>query len=269
MCLPLHRSDLKFVLQLPDVGQVQENQCGAPAGFWICGAILSEGQIMAYEGAVQLNPEDLCARGQIISRGFKSKSRVDHLLWMIRHHPEWDGFTANPLYSLANPAGLPLERSNYDLVKRAWLQQIVPTQTSGIVLHNAALFFAFQEPPLAIELLKRAIELEPDELVYVERLGMVYAICLMPRSLEQSVTDTPSFRSLAEEARIALQRSRDWILLAGALTAVHGGATPDEPDLYTKLEEVRPGEKPWSVVNQLPSRRWHRSKCVPPTTELK
>src|ERR1022692_735247 len=106
------------------IGQVQEKQCLGPAGFWICGATLSEGQLMAYERTVLLNPEDLCARGQIISRGTKS-SRVDHLLWMIQHHPEWDGFTANPLYSLANPPGLPLERSNYELVKRAWLQQIV------------------------------------------------------------------------------------------------------------------------------------------------
>ena len=91
------------------IGQVQEQQCLGPAGFWICGATLSESQLMAYERNVLLNPEDLCARGQIISRGTKS-SRVDHLLWMIQHHPEWDGFTANPLYSLANPPGLPLDR---------------------------------------------------------------------------------------------------------------------------------------------------------------
>jgi hypothetical protein len=189
---------------------------------------------------------------------------------MVHHHPEWDGFTANPLYSLANPPGLPLERSNYDLVKRAWLQQIVPTQTSAIVLHNASLFFAFHEPTRAIELLKRSIELEPDELVYLERLGMVYAICLMPGSLEHSVTDASAFRSLTtEEARNALQQSRDWILLAGALTAVHGGMTPDEPDLYSKLEDVRPGEEPWSIVDQLPSRGWRRSKCVPAATEFK
>jgi hypothetical protein len=222
---------------------------------------------MKYEQTVLLNPEDLCARGQIVSRG--TKSRVDHLLWMIQHHPEWDGFTANPLYSLANPPRLPLERSNYDLVKRTWLQQIVPTQTSGIVLHNASLFFSFHEPALAIDLLKRAIELEPGKPVYLERLGMVYAICLMPGSLEDGVTDTPAFRSLTEEAGNSLQRSRDWILLAGALTAVHGGITPDEPDLYTKLEEVRPGEEPWSIVDRLPSRGWRRSMCVPSTTELK
>lgn len=247
------------------VGQVQENQCLGPAGFWICGAILSERQLIAYEQAVLVNPEDLCARGQIISRG----RSVDHIIWMIHHHPEWDGFTANPLYRLENPPGLPLDSSSYDLVKRSWLEQAVPTQTSGIVLHNASSFFAFHEPALAVELLKRAIELEPNELVYVERLGMLYAICLMPSSLEHGVTDTPAFRALSEEARKALQRSRDWILLAGALTAAHGGVTPDDPDLYTKLEEVRPGEEPWSIVAQLPSRNWRRSKCVPAPVELK
>jgi hypothetical protein len=208
---------------------------------------------MTYEWAVLLNPEDLCARGQIISRG-TGWSRVDHLLWMIQHHPEWDGFTANPLYSLANPPGLPLERGNYDLVKRAWLQQVLPTQTDSIVLHNASLFFALHEPSFAVALLKRAIELEPNEPVYVERLGMIYAISLMPRSLEPTVTETPAFRVLSEEAKNALRRSRDWILLAGALTALHGGSTPDEPDLFVKLEEVRPGEEPWSIVDQLPWR---------------
>jgi hypothetical protein len=61
VCLqPVDRSrPLKSVLQHQDefrIGQVQEKLCLGPAGFWICGTTLSEGQLMAYERTVLLNP---------------------------------------------------------------------------------------------------------------------------------------------------------------------------------------------------------------------
>lgn len=133
-----------------------------------------------------------------VNRG--TESRIDHLVWMIQNHPEWDGFTANPLYCLSNPRS-EQERGSYDLLKKAWLKRAVLTRASGIVLHNASTFFALREPALAVELLERAIKVDPRELVYVERLGMLYAICLMPSSLEPSVTDNPMFGDLASSGR--------------------------------------------------------------------
>jgi hypothetical protein len=63
----------------------------------------------------------------------------------------------------------------------------------------------------------------------------------------------------------ALQHSKDWILLAGALSATNGACEPNTPDLYAKLKELRPGEQPWAIVDLLPSRScsWCRSTCVP------
>ena len=198
------------------------------------------------------------------SRG--KESRISHLVWMIQNHPEWDGFTANPRRALTNPRSEE-ERGSYHRLKEAWLQQVEPLHWSGIVLHNAAMFFARREHELAVELLRRAIALNPSELVYVERLGMLYAFCLFPPTCVEpgEIPANPTFRALAQLAEDTLSRSDDWVFLAGALTATTGGCSPTEPDLYTRLRQLRPGEAPWSIVDNLPSRTssWCRSTCIP------
>lgn len=263
------------------LGQDQEYACTDPAVFWICPTIPSEQQLRVYQQRVMANPDDVCARGELIVHlpvdmaDRLTPSRSDHLLWMIQNHPEWDGFAANPNRGLANPHS-ERERENYVLLKEAWLKQVGPTQNSGIVLHNGALFFApkqpeLADPELAVELLKRAIALDPHELVFVERLGMLYSYVLRSVSCPGRRTDYPEIsKVLVSEARDNLRRSNDWILLAGALT---GGLVdvcdPEEPDIYERLKEVRPGDAPWSIVEKLPSRTsiWCRSKCVPPPPE--
>lgn len=180
---------------------------------------------------------------------------------MIQNYPEWDGFAANPQYNLTRPRS----DQEYELLKQAWLKQTGSAQVNGIVLHNASLFFASYEPALAVELLKRAIGLDPHELVYVERLGMLYSTYLMPGLLMSGVTEAATFKAIAQEAENELAQSDDWVFLGGALTALHaGGGEPVEPDLYERLKRVRPDESVWSVVDQLPSKSapWIRSTCA-------
>jgi len=143
------------------------------------------------ERAVIENPNDICARGRLIASirtdpvDRKSQAvnpaRVDHLVWMIQHHPEWDGFSLEPNWSLAEPRSL--QERGIDITKRLkehWLKQVGPEQNGAMVLHNAAMFFAIREPEFAASLLKRAITLDPVEPLYVERLGLVYWYAKQP-----------------------------------------------------------------------------------------
>jgi hypothetical protein len=242
-----------------------------PAANWICPK-LSERQMAEFEWRFRhVNAEDVCVRGQLIAHypdtwaNRQIETRVDHLLWMIRNHPEWDGFTADPSYALANPRSAQ-ERGRLHEVKEAWLQQIGPAQTRAIVLHNAAMFFAVRERELAVALLKRAMALEPDEALYVERLGLVYGYSLVPPkcSGRDDMPDTPEFQRFAREARDTLLQSDNWVLVAGALRldrSKGGFCNPVDLNLRARLHELQP--KPDLYVRKLPSEtsRYCRTDC--------
>jgi hypothetical protein len=79
-----------------------------PAAYWVGSRVLTEQELAAAERNVRANPDDICARGDIIAfarqsepnHEFDGLTRLDHVLWMVRNHPEWDGFSLEPFYSL-------------------------------------------------------------------------------------------------------------------------------------------------------------------------
>src|SRR6266704_4532999 len=161
--------------------EVQSNYLG-PEGRWLPSSRrLSEADITAGEQFLTVNPDDFCTRARLIAFAYPTPSanRMDHLIWMIRNHPEWEGFILGPSHGLAEPRSGD-ERANYDRLKQAWLEQVNPQQKRGIVLHNAAMFFAIREPVFAATLLRRAIAVAPDVPLYAERLGTVYAYAFFP-----------------------------------------------------------------------------------------
>ncbi len=154
---------------------------------------LSDEQIADLEKVLSAHPDDVCTRGYLIAHGHGHVSRrLEHVLWMIKNHPEWDGFLL-PTCSAGNDAG----HAQYNQIRAAWLQHVAPDQRSGSVLHNAAVFFASREPDYAVALLERAIHLEPDVAFHVEGLGMLFG-----RAQFRSVS--PSFAILAKSIILSL-----------------------------------------------------------------
>src|SRR5262249_46643976 len=76
---------------------VQQGYVGPAAQWFNAGPeSLSVAQIANLEKALSTNPEDICARGYLIAHGQGYVSRrMDHVLWMVQNHPEWDGFMLN------------------------------------------------------------------------------------------------------------------------------------------------------------------------------
>jgi hypothetical protein len=205
---------------------------------------LSDSEIANLEKKLSLHPDDICARGQLAAFApsastAEGPARIDHLIWMIQHHPEWDGFILNPNDALSEPRSQQ-ERSGYDRLRTTWLQQVEPNQHSGAVLHNAAMFFAIREPEFAANLLQRAIYLEPDVPLHVERLGIVYACALYPTPFLKrfGVTTTPEREAFAQQAQAALLASDSWVLLAGALTPM-GSMMSEIPRDLVRLISAR------------------------------
>ncbi|HEV2689811.1 MAG TPA: hypothetical protein VGV35_14715 [Bryobacteraceae bacterium] len=136
-------------------------------------------------------------------------TRAEHFVWMIQHHPEWDGFSLEPHRALTRARSRSIQEAN-DLtrqLKTHWLKQIGPEQKSAMVLHNAAMFFAIREPEFAATLLKRAIELDPAEPLYVERLRLVYIGAQTPAQflVSYGVVDSAERTAFAEQASASLK----------------------------------------------------------------
>jgi hypothetical protein len=200
---------------------------------------LTHEQFETWERAVSNDPDNLCARGLLIAFGPLDQerrdihlTRVDHLVWMIQHHPEWDGFSLEPFHGLEDLRPRhELDGASYKRLTLAWLMQLGQEQRSGMALHNAAMFFAIREPEFAAGLLKRAIALEPAEDLYVERLGVVYAFAQVrtERLVPYGVANTPQRVNFARQAREFLRSSDNWILVKRAALALwHCGCDVDQ-----------------------------------------
>jgi len=192
-------------------------------------ALLTHEQLEADERTVAHDPDDVCSRGRLIAfrRSPEDRElqagRIDHLVEMIHRHPEWDGFSLDPFNGVAEPRSQQ-ERESYQMLKDSWVGQVGPEQRTAMVLHNAAMFFAIREPEFAANLLRRAMSLEPAEALYVERLGVVYALAQMKTVdlVPHGVVNTPEHAAFATEARAILLTSGDWILVRGAVSALGG-----------------------------------------------
>ena len=199
-------------------GQVQAVDLTALGSFWRSYRQLNHEEYLAAVGALAKDPEDLCARGKLIvfdpaettdRETLASGLRMEHLLWMIEHHPEWDGFSSpNTLPRPRQP-----ENESQQRFSDAWLRKTGPDQHDAMALHNAAMHFAGRDPEYAVSLLKRAIAFDPSEKLYVERLGLLYASVEFYSQFKGSASaDRPE---LVEEVRAILDNSSDPYLIAG------------------------------------------------------
>lgn len=248
------------------VGKNRQFYYRGPAAYWVNEQPLSDAELEAAERAIQANADDLCARGRLIAfypydrpevQRIAGLTHFEHLLWMVRNHPEWDGFSVEPSYNVGNWPRW--EQESYELLKEAWSQQSSDASPNALVLHNAAMFFAFKEPSTAAYLLQRAIQLEPTERFYVERLGLVYAYAQVgPEGLKRfGVIATPEREDFAERAWYELLHATDWVLVRGAVDALNYYSCPTcslDPSFPSRLKKLRRRSDFLSAANrEIPS----------------
>lgn len=257
--LPPAQATTQVTRQTPNhirVGCKVQSAYIGPAQLWFNNGTrsLSDAQIADLERLLSASPQDICARGYLIAHGQDRVSRrMDHVLWMIENHPDWDGFMLN----LSSP-GYRVERDTYQRIRAAWLKQVGPDQQNGTVLHNAAAFFERNEPDFAVALLERAIRLEPAVPFHVEGLGAVYGH-------SQFGTRAPSF---AARAKSTLLSSTDWLIVAGALNAVSAygkGINDFGKLLLARLADLTGSRNPIDLLKALPSQsaQYCHSQCNP------
>jgi hypothetical protein len=198
--------------------QVQAADFTILGGFWRHPPRLNHAAYLAIVDAVQKNPDAICVRGNLIVASPDDQAdvedarsrRVEHIIWMIEHHPEWDGFSSP---NVSPQWKAPLDNTELR-VDDAWHRQAGSDQRNAMIFHNAAMHFAGRDPEYAVSLLKRAIALDPSEKLYVERLGFVYASVDRNATFKENLS--PPRPEFVEEVRAALDNSADPYLLEGA-----------------------------------------------------
>jgi len=199
-------------------GQVQAADFTTLGAYWRHPPQLNHAAYLAVVDAVQKNPDDICVRGNLIVASPEDQAdvedarsrRVEHIIWMIEHHPEWDGFSSPDIRPQWKA---PLDNAELR-VDDAWHRQAGSDQRNAMTLHNAAMHFAGRDPEYAVSRLQRAIALDPSEKLYVERLGYVYASVGRNATFKENLS--PPRPEFVEEARAILDNSSDPYLFAGA-----------------------------------------------------
>lgn len=193
---------------------------------------LSDQQIAELEDALHRDPGNVCARGYLIAHGQdRVARRIEHVLWMVEHRPEWEGFLLSGS-SRVHPGGS-------SPVRAAWLRRMAQSP-SGMVLHHAAVYFMENEPHLAEELYRQAIGLEPEIALHREGLGRLYG------------RHAASVSPFSATARSVLMSSEDTVVLAGANDVVRSlskGGTDLGRAIEWRLRSLAGGRLP-----DLPSR---------------
>lgn len=200
---------------------------------------ISAQQAARFEADVKADPANREARGALLDYYFLN-TRVDaataitarrrHILWLIENAPcdELAGEPAATIdasgHRLADPRG-------FEQASEAWWQQAVKPDARPATLIHAAYFLKVSDKEASIELLEKALALEPKSKETAARLGDEYALAILAvtmvnkNGLPMNADPLAFDNDVARRARQALNVSMNPFVLAkaGYQIAFQGG----------------------------------------------
>lgn len=225
------------------------------------GSKLTPAEAQQLEEQLVRDPEDLAARGKLISYyrwNAMDAPRLQHVYWLIQHHPESE-VTGHLSY------GFEFSPEEYEHEKALWQEQITLHPTDAPVLANAAGFFGAKDQFAEKDLLERARQADPSNPEWLRCLAD-----FMSRSIELSMLGgpvysvglggekTPVDTSFGIAAKVELESSTDAALVGTVgefLSAGHaGGPAPDQAQrefaehLLHRAQSLEPNNPEWSYA---------------------
>ena len=215
------------------VGQIATGVIGRP---------LPSAQEMAnLESRVLQNPEDIDARVQLLrlyldtppassySLLARRSLRLQHILYLVEHHPEAAASASKVAY-VHRSDGAYASVGDLEAVRNQWLAAVQGHPKNSAVILNAVRFLDIEDREDAEQVLRRAMESDPENREFAANLGFLYAMEILGNALD-----------LANKARAELGQSSNAIVLAAAGTALpnmmgHGGIVNEKMfDLANEL----------------------------------
>ena len=228
------------------------------------GSKLNAAEAQELESQIARDPDDLAARGKLISYYFQhgqTASILENIDWLIEHHPESDVTSYFSNSHFLSPA-------NYERKKALWMAQAKAHPNDARVLANAARFLGEQDGFAERDLLTKAREVEPSNPEWLKRLAD-----LMSRAIVLSLqvqggtyfTIAPNGQTTAKQdeglgtAAIAeLESSPDAVLVGTVGEFVSGGPPGGRPapesqrqlaeHLLTRAQALDPANQEWPAA---------------------
>jgi len=233
------------------------------------GSKLSPAQAQQLEEQLNRDPEDLAARGKLISYYFSSapqqqQPRLNHIFWLIEHHPESD---ITRYFSLV----FKFPSSDEEHVKNLWLDQVTLHPNDAPVLANAAEFLGRRNALVEKDLLERARQADPSNPEWLRRLADLMSKGIYHCIMEATTGNVDqSFGSVGLSAIAELESSSDAVLVGTVgeflSTGWIGGSPPlaaqrqIAEDLLIRAQTLDPANAEWSAALE----RLHAQQANPP-----
>jgi len=195
------------------------------------------------ESRVLQNPEDIDARVQILQfyldtappaayeNPGRRSVRLQHILYLVERHPEAASSASKAAY-VYRANGPYANVGDHEAVRDQWLAAVQGHPKNNAVTLNAVRFLLVEDPSDAEQVLRRAVDSDPENREIAANLGFQYA--------REILFDAPD---LATHATAELEQSSNAIVLAAAGTALpnmmgHGGSVNEKLfDLASELTD--------------------------------
>jgi tetratricopeptide (TPR) repeat protein len=202
-------------------------------------------EIANLESHVLQVPDDLDARLELLQLYLDTASpspsvdsgrrsvRLQHILYLVEHHPEApaSGSKAAYVYRANGPYA---NSADHDAVRDQWLAAVQGHPKNNAVTMNAEKFLSVEDQDDAEQVLRRAVDADPDNREIAANLGFLYAREILGPNL-------------AAHATAELEQSSNAIVLAAAGTAL--------PNLAVKTAGSRAvDEKIFDLASELSAR---------------
>jgi hypothetical protein len=190
------------------------------------------------ESHVLANPEDLEARVNLLQIYLdtapaspnddpgRRSVRMQHILYLVEHHPEAAASASRAAY-VYGVKGPYANVSDHEAVRHQWLAAVQGHPKNTAVIMNAVKFLEAEDPEDAEQVLRRALNADPENREIAANLGFLYATQI-----------------LAGHSTSELEQSSNAIVLAAAGTAlpnlaVHGsGGRTVDPKIFDLANEL-------------------------------
>lgn len=173
------------------------------------GRRLTAEEVESLEKLIEQNPRDVSSRtkllGYYFGRQFQNQSAREakrkHVLWLIVNSPESEvlGLPYGTLDAI-------LDKEAYSQGKKAWINQLKRRPANLKLLEHSANFFQLHDRELAVESLQTARPLDMENPKWPTKLGHLYSLGMMKKSLK---VKTNAAGKALEQFEIAYKLSSD------------------------------------------------------------
>jgi len=212
------------------------------------------------ESHVLQNPEDVDARRELLQIYLdtapvapnddpgRRSVRLQHILYLVEHHPE-AAVSASKVAYVYGVKGPYANVVDHEAVRDQWLAAVQGHPRDNAVTLNAVKFLEVEDQDDAEQVLRRAVDGDPENRELAANLGFLYAMEMLAghatTELEQSSnaivlaaagTALPNLAMRASAGRVVDQKIFDF---ATELSARARQLAPDDPDIQGPMPLIK------------------------------